>query len=114
MTPADDASLLPASGCPRQAGEQSLAAARSSSNYRREALALADLGIMHLYEGDAPQAVAFLEDALVLLRQFGDCSWDSDLLGQLGLATAAAGEHHRGLEILDVNRRFKTALPHSR
>ena len=39
---------------------------------------------MHLYEGDASQAVAVLEDALTLLRQLNDPSWDADILGQLG------------------------------
>ncbi len=38
--------------CPRQSAEQSLAAARSGGDRRREALGLADLVIMRLYEGD--------------------------------------------------------------
>jgi tetratricopeptide (TPR) repeat protein len=64
-------------------------------------LALADLGIMHLYEGDAPHAVVILEEALALLRRVGDPSWEADLLGELGLATAAAGQHDRGLRTLE-------------
>jgi tetratricopeptide (TPR) repeat protein len=64
-------------------------------------LALADLGIMHVYEGDALHAVSLLEEALALLRQVGDSCWEADLLGELGLATAAAGQHDHGLWILE-------------
>ncbi len=81
---------MPPQGCPRQSAEQSLAAARNEGDRRREALALDDLGLMHLYEGDAPQAVALLEDASALARQLGDPAWEADVLDNLGMATAAA------------------------
>jgi len=42
-----------------------------------------------------------LEDALALMRQLGEPSWEADLLGQLGLAAAAAGQRERGLAILE-------------
>jgi tetratricopeptide (TPR) repeat protein len=91
----------PSRGCPRQAAEKALAAARNIGDCRREAVALADLGIMDLYEGNLPRAVKRLEEALVLLHQSGEHSWEADLLGHLGLATTAAGQHESGLAILE-------------
>ena len=86
---------------PRQSAEPALAEARNVYDRRRESLALADLGLMHLYEGDALQAVALLEDALALARHLGDRSWEGDVLGNLGMAAAAAGQPQRGLAPLE-------------
>jgi len=55
---------------------------------------------MHLYEGDARRAVALLENAWALTRQLGDPSLESDVVGNLGLAAAAAGQRERGLVLL--------------
>ncbi|HKI30702.1 MAG TPA: DUF6171 family protein [Gemmataceae bacterium] len=96
---------MPAQGCPRRAAEQALAAARTAGDRRREASALADLGIMHLYEGEAPQAVALLDDALAITREIGDRSAEGDALGHLGLAAAAAGQPQRGLTLLEQELR---------
>ena len=76
-----DGRTMTTSGCPHKAAEQSLTTARNTGDRRREAFALADLGIMHLYEGDAPQAVAILEDALAIVRQLSEPSWEADILG---------------------------------
>jgi uncharacterized protein HemY len=88
---------MPPAGCPRQAAERALAASRDAGDRRGEALALADLGLMHLYEGEAAQAVAILEDALALATQVGDRAWEGDTLGHLGMAATAAGQPNRGI-----------------
>jgi tetratricopeptide (TPR) repeat protein len=92
---------MPQHRCPRESARQHLSAARGAGDRRREAASLADLGLMHLFEGDIPQAVALLEDALALARQLGDPSAQGDVLGHLGMATAAAGQPQRALALLE-------------
>jgi tetratricopeptide (TPR) repeat protein len=75
---------------PRQHAEAMLAAARQSGDRAREALALTDLGVIVLSEGDTPAAIAWLEQALALSRQLGDSAKECDVQGNLGLALLAA------------------------
>src|SRR5947209_1298416 len=92
---------VPSPGCPRQSVEQALGTARHTGDRCREASALADLGLMHLYEGDAHRAVTLLEEAWVITRQLDDGGMESDVIGNLGLAAAAAGQPDRALALLD-------------
>jgi tetratricopeptide (TPR) repeat protein len=87
--------------CPREAAQRLLTDARHAGDRRRECAALADLGVMHLFDGDAAGAVPLLEDALALARHLGDAPGEGDTLGQLGLAAAAAGQPERGLAFLE-------------
>lgn len=79
-------------GCPRVQGERLLAAARARGDSRAEAVALTDLGIMSLSEGDSQGGTARLEKAFALARQCGDRVAAADILGHLGLALLHQGQ----------------------
>lgn len=87
--------------CPDKQAEKLLAGARAAGDRRKEASALADLGVVHLHAGDARGAVTLLEQALASARQLGDRSMESDVLGNLGAAVLAVGQPKRALELLE-------------
>lgn len=94
---------------PSEQAEQWLAAARRSGDRSREVSSLTDLGILSLRSGDAPRAVALLDEALALARQLGDQSRERDVLGNLGLAALAAGQASRARALLEQELTFARA-----
>jgi tetratricopeptide (TPR) repeat protein len=107
---------------PRLVAERALAAARAVNDRRREALALADLGVIYLHQNQIEPAITTLGQALAVAGEVGDLARQSDILGNLGLVTMAAGDPGRAREIfamsLECARRTgdrfaeKTALEH--
>ena len=78
-----------------------LNAARQSGDRSAEATALADLGALALNQGEVPQAIARLEEALALAQTLPDRSRETDVLGNLGLALLSAGQVERAQQLLD-------------
>jgi tetratricopeptide (TPR) repeat protein len=95
-------------GGPREQAEYLLAVAVRTSERRGEALALTDLGILALNEGQSQQALAHLERALLIARQLADRSLEADVLGNLGLATLRAGQ------LEQAQQSFQQALMYAR
>src|SRR4051812_25606847 len=91
---------VPPEGNPLQVAEQRLVAARATGDPREEVSALADLGLIHREQGDAPRAVVLLEEAAALARQLGDRVRECDVLGNLGLATLAVGQPSRARQLI--------------
>jgi hypothetical protein len=87
--------------CPRQTAERLLAAARAAGDRRREALALTDLGVVTLGEGDAGRAVALHEQALAIARDLSDRATEGEVRANLGSAALAAGQPGRAREHLE-------------
>jgi tetratricopeptide (TPR) repeat protein len=83
--------------------ERSLAAARALHDRRREASALADLGVIYLHQSQIKPAITTLGQALALARQVEDQARESDILGNLGLVTLAAGDARRAREIFALS-----------
>lgn len=99
--PGDDPLDQPSSETPcqlRAPAERRVAKARQAQDLRRTALALADLGIVCLRDGDAAGALSLLEEALDLVRRHGDRDWEGDVLGNLGMALLTAGQGARAME----------------
>lgn len=106
----------------RAPAERRLATARLADDPRRAAVALTDLGIVRLRDGDTAGALSLFEEALDLVRRRGDRHWEGDILGNLGMALLTAGEEARATaaftQELEVARRAgdghaeKMALDH--
>jgi tetratricopeptide (TPR) repeat protein len=86
---------------PRQHAEQILAAARQSGDRAKEALALTDLGVIVLSEGDPRAAIPLFEQALALTRQLGDRAQESDVIGNLGMALLHVRQPVRAREFFE-------------
>jgi tetratricopeptide (TPR) repeat protein len=86
-------------GCPRGAAEAMLAAARAKGDPGKVLAALADLGAVHVNDGNAQKAAEVLGEALTLAGQLGDRSREGDILGNLGFVTLGAGNPRRALEL---------------
>ena len=59
------------------------------------------LKVQPLHERAFNRAVTLLEEAWVITRQLDDGGMESDVIGNLGLAAAAAGQPDRALALLD-------------
>ncbi len=86
-------------GTPREDAERSLALARQARDPNAEVMALTDLGVIGLNEGDPQRAINFLEQALALSRQLQDKDRDCDILGNLGMALLAVRQPARAWEL---------------
>ncbi len=86
---------------PRAVAERLLAQARRAGDRPREAMALTDLGVIMLNEGNASGAISHLEEAVALTRQLGDRGRESDVLGNLGMAALAVNQVARAKSIFD-------------
>ncbi len=84
---------------PREDAEKSLALARQTGDRRGEAIALTDLGVIGLNEGDPQRALNFLEQALALSRQLEDKEREYDILGNLGMALLAVRQPAQAWEL---------------
>jgi hypothetical protein len=91
----------PFAGTPREAAAHLLDAARKAGDRRKEATALADLGVTLLSEGDPRGAIASLETSLALARELGDEARGSDVIGNLGMAMLAVGQPGRAREMFE-------------
>lgn len=100
--PADVQKAQPAidAANPRQQAEELLALARQKGDRSGECYALADLGLIHLREGNAAAAIPLLQAALRMTPEFGDRSREIDVMGNLGLAFLAAGQPACALQLL--------------
>ena len=74
-------------GTPREDAEKSLALRAKPAINWRETIALTDLGVIGLNEGDPQRAINFLEQALTISRELEDKDREFDILGNLGMAT---------------------------
>lgn len=99
--PGNEPATTPLRDDPRLAAAQLVDAARKNGDRRKQAMALTDLGILCLQQGQAQESVAHLEEALAIARQIGERSRESDVLGNLGLAVLAVGQPQRALELLE-------------
>ena len=88
-------------GPPRQELEQQLSTARQTGDLAGQLSALADLGAMHLEQGNARAALPFLQEALPLCRQLGDRTAECDVLGNLGMALLADGQRDQAPVFLE-------------
>ncbi|MGO9919589.1 MAG: tetratricopeptide repeat protein [Isosphaeraceae bacterium] len=86
-------------GTPREDGEKSLALARQAGDRHAEVMALTDLGVIGLNEGDPQRAINFLEQALALSRQLEDKDRECDILGNLGMALLAVRQPGQAWEL---------------
>jgi tetratricopeptide (TPR) repeat protein len=84
---------------PRAGLERALATARAGGDAVREAVALTDLGILELNEGQAQKAVYSLELALVIVRRLANRDAEYDILGNLGMAAIALRKPDRAREL---------------
>lgn len=99
--PKDEAEPVLLEGSPRELAEQLLSAARRAGDPRGETTALTDMGILCAREGDAPGAIALLEENLPKVRQLNDPSWESDVLIHLGSSLLAVGQPDRGFRLME-------------
>jgi tetratricopeptide (TPR) repeat protein len=103
-----DAQQPLADGCPRAESESSLALARGSGDRLGEAIALTDLGVIGLNEGDPQRAVNFLEQALAISRELEDKDREFDIVSNLGMAFLAVRQPARAHDL------FEQVLAYSR
>jgi tetratricopeptide (TPR) repeat protein len=89
----------PSESTPREDAERSLAKARETGDRRAETMALTDLGVIGLNEGDPQRALNFLEQALALSRQIEDKDREFDILGNLGMALLAVRQPGKAQEL---------------
>ena len=102
--PASSSGSAPAAAVPESTvlrAERLLAVARASADPRRDAIALADLGLAFLEEGNPQRARDGLEEALAAARRVGDPAREADVLLGLGQALIALGEHGSARQMLD-------------
>jgi tetratricopeptide (TPR) repeat protein len=76
-------------------------AARRGGELRREGSALGNLGLAYWELGDARRAIEFHEQALVVLREFGNRHGEGNALCNLGLAYADLGDARRAIEFYE-------------
>ena len=76
-------------------------AARQTRNREYEGAALNNLGLAYAALGDAREAIAFHEQALVIDREIGDRREEGNALGNLGLAYVALGEAHKAIKFYE-------------
>jgi tetratricopeptide (TPR) repeat protein len=94
---------------PREDAERSLGLARDAGDRHAEAIALTDLGVIGLNEGDPQRAINFLEQALALSRQLEDRDRECDILGNLGMALLAVRQPQRALELFQHDLTYARA-----
>ena len=70
-----------------------LAAARQAGDWRGQAIALSELGLMRMLTGDIPAAAASQARALELYRDIGDLPGQACALSQLGSLQMMAGDY---------------------
>jgi tetratricopeptide (TPR) repeat protein len=97
---AEEAKPLP-QGNPNEIAERAIAAARQAGDRQQEALALTDLGILTLRQGDARRAAMVLQEALTLAQQLGDRARVRDVVGNLGTALLAIGQAPRAVALIE-------------
>lgn len=105
---AADSQQPPSEATPREDAERSLARAREASDRHAEVIALTDLGVIGMTEGDPQRAINFLEQALALSRELGDKDRECDILGNLGMALLGVRQPAKALEL------FQYELSYSR
>jgi tetratricopeptide (TPR) repeat protein len=96
-------------GTPREDAERSLALARQAGDRHGEAIALTDLGVIGLNEGDPQRAINFLEQALALSRQLEDKDRECDILSNLGMALLTARQPARAWELFQHHLAYARA-----
>jgi hypothetical protein len=69
--------------------------AQKAGDFRGMATALTDLGVVTVENGNAQNAILFLEAALKLAKRLGDPAVEADVLHYLGKAARAAGQADR-------------------
>jgi tetratricopeptide (TPR) repeat protein len=84
---------------PREDAEMNLAKAREAGDRRAETIALTDLGVIGMTEGDPQRAINFLEQALTLCRELGDADREADILGNLGMALLGMRQPGQALDL---------------
>jgi tetratricopeptide (TPR) repeat protein len=94
---------------PREDAERSLALAREAGDRHAETMALTDLGVIGMTEGDPQRAINFLEQALVLCRQLGDQDRECDILGNLGMALLGVRQPARAEELFQHHLAYARA-----
>jgi len=87
---------------PLEQAEKSLAEARESGDFLKQASPLIDLGVICLRGGKVPQAVQFLQQALAIAQRFGDQTLESDAQTNLAAALFAAGQPEKASELLEA------------
>jgi tetratricopeptide (TPR) repeat protein len=93
---------LPAGdGNPRPLAEQLLTGARQDGDRVKEVMALTDLGIISLNEGDYRRAITLFDQVLPLARQLGDAAKESDIMGNLGMALLYVQQPGRARQLFD-------------
>jgi tetratricopeptide (TPR) repeat protein len=99
-----------ADASPRISVDQALAQARRAGDPRAEAIALTDLGVLALREGDAATSAHILEQAVALARQLGDRAAESDALSHLGMAVLTQKQARLALQYFEQSLAAATAV----
>jgi tetratricopeptide (TPR) repeat protein len=97
----DEIELAQTQGCPLRLAEQAVSAARDRGDRRRQITALVDLGLIHVHERSAQQAVPLMEEALSLVETLDDRAAEADVLANLGYALLMSGQPGRAVPVLD-------------
>ena len=90
----------PPEGSPRALAEAAMAVARGSGDRPGAVLAMIDLGVTHLHDGDNLAAVGVMEAALGEARGLGDPAREADVASNLALALLRSGEPARARDLL--------------
>lgn len=99
--PGNAAEQARAQSCPNLVAERLLGEARQAGDRRKEILALMDLGLAYVHQGQPSKALETLEQALTLSRQHGESALEGEIVGNLGLAWLRAGQPMRALPLLE-------------
>ena len=87
---------LPADESPRALAARGLDAARAANDRPRTVMALADLGLALLLEGDTRRAAATLAEARAGARGLGNPVLEADVMSNLALVACYAGQPEQG------------------
>ncbi len=99
--PGNAAEQARAQSCPNLVAERLLGEARQVGDRQKEILALIDLGLAYVHQGNPSRALETLEQALTLSRQHGEPALEGEIVGHLGLAWLRAGQPMRALTWLE-------------
>jgi DNA-binding SARP family transcriptional activator len=79
-----------------------------AADHPGQAMVLNDIGYIHALLGNYPQALAFCEQALAVIRKLGAANWENAVWDSLGYVHHQLGDHHRALACyqrsLDLSR----------
>jgi tetratricopeptide (TPR) repeat protein len=89
--------------------DRALAHARRTGDQPSEAIALTDLGVLALREGDAAASAHILEQAVALARQSGERAVESDALSHLGMAVLTQKQAPLALQYFEQSLAAATA-----